>query len=57
MRHNSPNSKLVFEIDADTDLIASGLLDSFSLVDSIAYIENESGCQVDFTDTPSEVQS
>jgi len=57
VRHNSPNSKLVFEIDADTDLIASGLLDSFSLVDSIAYIENESGCQVDFTDTPSEVQS
>jgi acyl carrier protein len=42
----SPNG----EISADTDLIASGLLDSFGFIDLIVFIESQSGCQIDLTD-------
>jgi acyl carrier protein len=42
-------------IDKDTDLIASGLLDSFGFVDLIMYLESEAGCRVDLIDAdPSE---
>jgi acyl carrier protein len=51
VKRNSPKAAgNGFAIDANTDLIRSGLLDSFSFVDLIAYIETESGCQFDFTD-------
>ncbi len=42
----SPNG----EVSADTDLIASGLLDSFGFIDLIVFIESQSGCQIDLTD-------
>lgn len=38
------------EVTADTDLIASGLLDSFSFVDLVMYVESQGGCRVDLTD-------
>jgi acyl carrier protein len=38
------------EVTPDTDLISSGLLDSFGIVDLIMHIESESGCKVDLTD-------
>ena len=47
----SPNG----DISADTDLIASGMLDSFGFIDLIVFIENQSGCRIDLTDVdPSE---
>lgn len=39
-----------FEITAETDLISSGMLDSFAFVDLIVYIESQSGCKVELTD-------
>jgi len=43
------------EINAETDLIATGLLDSFALVDLIVFIESQTGCSVDFSNAdPSE---
>lgn len=43
------------EINRDTDLIASGLLDSFGFVDLIMYLESQDGCKVDLIDAdPSE---
>ena len=48
---NSPNGK----ISPDTDLIASGLLDSFAFIDLIVFMESQSGCRIDLTDVdPSE---
>jgi acyl carrier protein len=42
-------------ISADTDLIATGLLDSFGFIDLIVFIESQSGCKIDLTDVdPSE---
>lgn len=42
-------------IDKDTDLIATGLLDSFGFVDLLVYLESEAGCRVDLIDAdPSE---
>ena len=42
-------------ISADTDLIASGLLDSFGFIDLIVFIESQSGCKIELTDVdPSE---
>lgn len=43
---NSRNGK----ISPDTDLIASGLLDSFGFIDLIVFIESQSGCRIDLTD-------
>lgn len=37
-------------ITANTNLIESGLLDSFGFVDLILFIEQESGCKIDLTD-------
>ena len=37
-------------ISADTDLIASGVLDSLGLVDLVMFIEGQSGHKMDLTD-------
>ena len=43
------------EISAGTDLIASGMLDSFGFIDLIVFIETQSGCRIELTDVdPSE---
>ena len=43
------------DITGDTDLIASGMLDSFGFIDLIVFIESQSGCRIDLTDVaPSE---
>jgi acyl carrier protein len=41
-------------IAADTNLLETGLLDSFGLVDLILFIENQSGCKIDLTDVDPE---
>jgi acyl carrier protein len=38
------------EITQDTDLMATGLLDSFGFVDLLLFIESQSGTRVDLTD-------
>ena len=38
------------EIREDTDLIASGLLDSFALIDLILYLETRTFCEIDLSD-------
>lgn len=38
------------EISADTDLIATGLLDSLGVVDLFMFIEGLIGCKIDLTD-------
>ena len=38
------------EITADTDPLASGLLDSLGFIELIAFIERQDGCRVDLTD-------
>jgi len=48
---NSPNGN----ISPDTDLIATGMLDSFGFIDLIMFIESQSGCKIDLTNIdPSE---
>jgi acyl carrier protein len=43
------------EITEDTDLMASGLLDSFGFIDLLLFVESQSGIKVDLTDVdPSE---
>ena len=42
------------EISPDTDLIAAGLLDSFGFVELIMYVEQETGCQIDWSDADPE---
>jgi acyl carrier protein len=50
VRQNTPKTGINgLEINAETDLIASGLLDSFALVDLIVFIESQSGFSVDFS--------
>jgi acyl carrier protein len=45
-------------ITPDTDLIASGLLDSLGLIELIAFIESEGGYRVDLTDVdPADISS
>jgi len=51
VRQNGLKSDLAgLEVSADTDLMSSGLLDSFSFVDLIIHIETMGGCKVDLTD-------
>ena len=38
------------QIQEDTDLIASGLLDSFGLIDLILYVETRTFCEIDLND-------
>lgn len=38
------------DITANTDLLASGLLDSLGLVDLILFIDSLNGCKVDLSD-------
>lgn len=48
--HQPSGSSAETEINEDTDLIATGLLDSFGFVDLIVHIESLDGCKVDLTD-------
>jgi acyl carrier protein len=34
-------------VTADTELLASGILDSFSYIDLIVYLEGKTGCKID----------
>jgi acyl carrier protein len=46
------------EVNADTDLLASGLLDSMGLVGIVTYLEEQAGSEFDFsTFDPSESAS
>lgn len=45
----SANGNVSVAITPDTDLVATGLLDSFALVDLIVYIESLDGCTIDLT--------
>jgi acyl carrier protein len=38
------------EIGEDTDLMASGLLDSFAFIDLLLFVESQIGVKVDLTD-------
>jgi acyl carrier protein len=52
VEENSPKRRFAaIEIDENTDLFKSGLIDSFALVDLIVYIESETGCTMDLGDT------
>lgn len=37
-------------LSADTDLIASGLLDSFAFIELMVFVESQNGCKIDLTD-------
>ena len=52
VKENSPKRRsAAIEIDENTDLFKSGLIDSFALMDLIVYIENETGCTMELADT------
>jgi acyl carrier protein len=52
VRENSPKGRFAnIEIDENTDLFHSGLIDSLALVDLIDYLESETGCAVELADT------
>jgi acyl carrier protein len=38
------------DISADTELLGTGILDSFSFLDLIVHIENKTGAQIDLAD-------
>ncbi|HVH66982.1 MAG TPA: acyl carrier protein [Gemmatimonadales bacterium] len=43
------------EVLPDTDLVATGLLDSLGLIELVAFLEAQTGCTIDLTDVdPSE---
>jgi acyl carrier protein len=44
------NGSAHVEICADTDLVATGLLDSLGVVDLFMFVEGLIGCKVDLTD-------
>ena len=49
------NSAADGEITQDTDLIATGVLDSQGFIDLFLFLETRSGCKIDLTDVePSE---
>jgi acyl carrier protein len=53
--NHRPGNSRNGEISAGTDLIASGMLDSFGFIDLIVFIETQSGCRIELTDVdPSE---
>ena len=45
--HRQPGSPDDVEISAETDLLASGLLDSLGIVDLLLFLEQRHGCKVD----------
>jgi len=52
VKENSPKRRtMTIEIDENTDLFQSGLIDSFGLVDLIVHIESETGCTMELADT------
>ncbi len=48
------NGSANVQITGDTNLLESGLLDSFGFVELILFIENQSGCEIDLTDVDPE---
>lgn len=38
------------EINGDTDLVATGLLDSFGFIDLIVHLEKNGGCRIDLNE-------
>jgi acyl carrier protein len=48
--NDRPGNSRNGEVSPDTDLIASGMLDSFGFIDLIVFIESQSGCRIDLTD-------
>ncbi len=53
--NHRPENSRNGDISPHTDLIASGMLDSFGFIDLIVFIESQSGCRIDLTDVdPSE---
>lgn len=55
VKENNPKRRTeVIEINQNTDLFKSGVIDSFGLVDLIVYIESEIGCVVELADTDPE---
>ena len=50
VNQNKQKGKDTVEITENTDLFASGVLDSVALVDLIVYLESHAGCAIDLTD-------
>lgn len=51
VKKNSSKAKSrAAEINSDTDLVATGLLDSFGFIDLIVHLEKNGGCRIDLTD-------
>lgn len=48
------NGSANVQITGDTNLLESGLLDSFGFVELILFIENQSGREIDLTDVDPE---
>ena len=51
LRENAQaNGSVKAEITPDTDLIASGVLTSFGIIELLLFIEDCTGCRIDLTD-------
>jgi acyl carrier protein len=50
VNQNKLKGKDTFEVTENTDLFASGVLDSLGFVDLIVYLESHAGCTIDLTD-------
>jgi acyl carrier protein len=54
-KNMQPNGHRRVEINANTDLMESGVLDSIGFVELIVFMESQIGCNIDLTDVdPSE---
>ena len=53
-RHNRNPEASDGTIDANTDLLASGTLDSVGFVELLLYVEEKTGCRCDLDDTDPE---
>ena len=49
-KHQQTTNTAGGEIAPETDLLASGLLDSLGFIELITFIEGQDGCRVDLTD-------
>jgi acyl carrier protein len=49
VNQNKQKGKDTVEITENTDLFASGVLDSFGIVELIVYLESHTGCTMDLT--------
>lgn len=54
-KNMQPNGNRRVEVNANTDLMESGVLDSIGFVELIVFMESQIGCPIDLTDVdPSE---